>query len=138
VTPDERRQYDRDWWALNGHRHREARRVRRKQDYDRGRRFERRQKLMRGECAGCRLECHQGNLHHFEWDHRDPDQKEFNIADGLKKPLRVIGLELEKCDLLCLFCHRDRTIREKHWANNRETEPEQPWEEMQLFDLEGN
>ena len=131
-------EYQREWYHLNKHRLKHARRDRNKREYERARRFMMRQKLMRGECAGCRLECHQGNLHHFEWDHRDPDNKAFNIADGHRKSLRVLGAEMEKCDLLCLFCHRDRTILEKHWANNRQSEPEQPWEEMQLFDLEDN
>jgi len=131
-------EYQREWYHLNKHRLKHARRARNKRDYERAKRYVVRQKLLRGECAVCRLDCHQGNLHHFEWDHREPEQKGFNIADGMKKPLRTIAIELEKCDLLCLFCHRDRTIHEKHWANNRETEPEQPWEEMQLFDLEDN
>ena len=47
----------------------------------------------------------------MDFDHREPEQKEFNIsyAVRLKSPLRKIQEEIDKCDLVCANCHRIRT-----------------------------
>lgn len=49
----------------------------------------------------------------MEFDHREPVQKEFNIADSIKKSRDSFNRELQKCDLVCSNCHRIRTFTRK-------------------------
>jgi hypothetical protein len=45
----------------------------------------------------------------YDFDHRDPFQKAFQIATNYSKPLGELKLEADKCDLVCSNCHRIRT-----------------------------
>jgi len=65
-------------------------------------------KLRRKECLTCKKEVTEHNTHHFEWNHRDPDEKLYNICKVVNKK-KVYEEEVKKCDLLCLFCHADVT-----------------------------
>jgi hypothetical protein len=67
-------------------------------------------KKERGNCLKCGLIVTDTNYHHFEWDHRDPLKKIKEVSKMLQSPNKKIEEEISKCDLLCLFCHRDRTI----------------------------
>lgn len=44
----------------------------------------------------------------MQFDHVNGD-KEFNIANALRKGLKAILKEIEKCDLVCANCHAERT-----------------------------
>lgn len=48
----------------------------------------------------------------MEFDHRDGEKKCFNIADVMG-PCRVgkkrLLAEMAKCDVVCVYCHRERT-----------------------------
>jgi hypothetical protein len=69
-------------------------------------------------CADC------GQRYPFfamEFDHRDGETKEFNIATAVRT---LIGLnrllrEIEKCDLVCCLCHRFRTARRAGWSQGQ-------------------
>jgi hypothetical protein len=69
-------------------------------------------------CADC------GQQYPFfamEFDHRDGEKKEFNIATAART---LIGLnrllrEIEKCDLVCCLCHRYRTARRAGWSEGQ-------------------
>lgn len=58
--------------------------------------------------------CKESRYWVLDFHHRDPKQKENNIAklinEGSKKRLLF---ELEKCDVLCSNCHRDLHHQEK-------------------------
>jgi hypothetical protein len=46
----------------------------------------------------------------YDFHHRDPFTKVFDIADGLSRAsLKRLQVEVEKCDLICANCHRIRT-----------------------------
>jgi hypothetical protein len=46
----------------------------------------------------------------FDFDHRDPNAKAFNIGHTLdRKLLPELQAEAAKCDLVCANCHRVRT-----------------------------
>jgi hypothetical protein len=47
----------------------------------------------------------------MDFDHRDPATKEFNIsrAVGHGYSLARFVAELDKCDVVCANCHRERT-----------------------------
>ncbi len=54
-----------------------------------------------GECKKC---TYQGHVAAFDFHHRDPAKKEFQIGSWRK--WEVVEKELKKCDLLCARCHR--------------------------------
>jgi hypothetical protein len=64
--------------------------------------------LAGGKCSNCGLEYNGKNAPIFDFHHRDPNTKDFNINDNslnrfsLEKALS----EVKKCDLLCSNCHR--------------------------------
>lgn len=78
-----------------------------------------------GSCSYCA--CDDYRL--IDFDHRDPDEKEFNISEVLhtltrcKTPsmesLRNIFSELNKTRLLCCACHRLRTFYNLQFAERR-------------------
>ena len=57
-------------------------------------------------CADCG-ETHPATLH---FHHRDPREKEFNIADFVRsgKSIEALHREMEKCTVLCANCHAKR------------------------------
>ncbi len=56
-----------------------------------------------GTCQSCGK---QGHPFWFDFHHRNPEEKSFEINEGLSKSLECLREELDKCDLLCVFCHR--------------------------------
>ena len=58
-----------------------------------------------GKCIDCGFE---GPPYVFDFDHRDPSQKEFAISQGIVSYEKLLK-EAEKCDLVCSNCHRHRT-----------------------------
>ena len=47
----------------------------------------------------------------MDFDHRDPSKKLFHVARGraLGKSLLQVKEEINKCDIVCSNCHRERT-----------------------------
>lgn len=45
----------------------------------------------------------------LDFDHRDPSQKRFNIAQAKRMCAATVLAEIEKCDVVCSNCHRERT-----------------------------
>lgn len=66
-----------------------------------------------GSCVDCG---YVGPYFIFEFDHRDPELKEFSISRAAGKPSRTYEECLKeslKCDLVCPNCHRWRTHRQR-------------------------
>jgi len=59
-----------------------------------------------GKCQGCGYDkCVEA----FDFHHRDPEAKEFGISSmGHCRSWDKMKAELDKCDLLCSNCHRER------------------------------
>lgn len=58
-----------------------------------------------GKCISCGYNKCMKALH---FHHRNPNEKEFNISNLLRKNgWEKIQLELDKCDLLCANCHAE-------------------------------
>ena len=60
-----------------------------------------------GKCMSCELKYDGNNACVFQFHHRDPKEKKFNVTTGTinDKNMSVIREEIEKCDLLCGNCH---------------------------------
>jgi hypothetical protein len=55
----------------------------------------------------------------MDFDHRDGEEKAFNIGDAVRG---MVGLErfraeIAKCDLVCSNCHRIRTAKRAGWED---------------------
>ncbi|SRR6266566_4330040 len=66
-----------------------------------------------GACIDC------GSTKNLEYDHRDPSTKLANVSSLLTKSLARLKAEVDKCDLRCLLCHRQKA-RLQRWGR---TEP---------------
>lgn len=66
--------------------------------------------LFGGRCQDCGI---IGPPVIYQFDHRDPATKKFDIASKGRCSWRVLIPELEKCDLVCANCHAIRTARDK-------------------------
>lgn len=95
-------QYKREWNHRN-----------RKQRYELKKRtsYKRRLTLLKqrgGKCVICGLEYNGKNAAVFDFHHREPEKKEFNL--GLNAVVNFswekLLTESEKCDILCANCHR--------------------------------
>lgn len=58
-----------------------------------------------GKCKDCKFAYHPVV---FDFDHRDPKQKEFKISGNYLFRWTELKKELDKCDLRCSNCHRLR------------------------------
>ena len=70
-------------------------------------------KLDRKECLKCKLIVTETNTHHFEWDHLDHMEKDYTVGKMSCMSDDLYYVEIAKCDLLCLFCHADRTKEQR-------------------------
>lgn len=63
-----------------------------------------------GKCARC-----NGVFHYcvYDFHHRDPKNKSFNVKTMTRYKWERVQEELDKCDLLCANCHRmvERELR---------------------------
>jgi hypothetical protein len=108
-----KRQYDRDKWALQ-----KDRRNPRKRETQKSLRDKRRNFIVgilkKSKC----IDCSNQDWRVLEFDHRNPEQKEFNIADSVHLSEEKIQREIDKCDILCANCHRIRTIKQRNYYQN--------------------
>ncbi|MBX7222143.1 MAG: hypothetical protein K1Y36_19480 [Blastocatellia bacterium] len=59
-------------------------------------------------CADCGV---QYPYYVMDFDHRDGDEKLFALNSVDRVTLKAIKLEIEKCDVVCANCHRERTFQ---------------------------
>jgi hypothetical protein len=62
------------------------------------------------------VDCPESDPTCLDFDHRDPAQKKYNIAQLMQASYAMSTLiaEMAKCDVRCSNCHRKRTAREGH------------------------
>jgi len=58
--------------------------------------------LLGGKCINC------GSVENLQFDHKDPKQKEFNISQKWDYKIDYVLKEMEKCQLLCDKCHKEK------------------------------
>lgn len=91
------------------------------------------EKLRRGFCLDCGLVVDQSNWIAFDFDHRDPELKLFNLSEltGIVKQ----RIEASKCDLVCAVCHRIRGHKRNDCSFRRSGKSPQNDLQPTLFDL---
>lgn len=67
-----------------------------------------------GKCERCGYDKCIPNAYAFH--HKNPDEKEFGISDGIPRSFEKSKKEADKCVLLCLICHA-----EIHYADFQKT-----------------
>lgn len=63
-----------------------------------------------GRCLDCGFE---GPAFMYDFDHRDPSTKSFDISSGCSISYDRQYAESLKCDLVCANCHRMRTHKQR-------------------------
>ena len=65
---------------------------------------------------GC-MDCGEKDPIVLEMDHRNRNDKSFNVGDKVKLgfSLERMSEELKKCDVVCANCHRRRTAKQMGW-----------------------
>ena len=58
--------------------------------------------------------CGETRYYLFDFHHRDPKTKDFQISDHSRAPLSQLITEIEKCDTLCANCHREWHFLSSH------------------------
>ena len=81
------------------------------------------EKLLRGECAlhpfynnGERKYVVPGLEYLFDMDHIDRNDKHKTIAKMMKDPEKQFRQEMAKCQMLCVECHRRKTVESRDWV----------------------
>lgn len=69
-------------------------------------------RLERKECSVCKLVVERTNAQMFDWDHRNPSEKQYAISKMNYKEDGLFFEEIAKCDLTCRNCHMMRTMRQ--------------------------
>ena len=66
-------------------------------------------KLAAGACMDCGLVITEHNLYKFDFDHREPKLKRFQLSQPGGYATETVINEIAKCDVVCRNCHSDRT-----------------------------
>ena len=82
------------------------------------------EKLRRGECElhplynnGERKFVVPGLEYLFDMDHVDRTQKHKTIAKMHSDPVERLMAEIAKCQMLCVECHRRKTVESRDWVH---------------------
>lgn len=59
-------------------------------------------KKLGGKCMNC------GSIKYLEFDHINPNEKEFTISNLCSVSIKRLEKELDKCQLLCEKCHKEK------------------------------
>lgn len=72
-------------------------------------------KFKGGKCMDCFIEYNGKNGAIFQFDHREPEHKLFQLGNQFtNRSIKIIYEELEKCDLVCGNCHALRTAKAEY------------------------
>ena len=82
------------------------------------------EKLRRGECElhplynnGERKFVVPGLEYLFDMDHLDRTQKHKTIAKMHGDPVKRLMAEIAKCQMVCVECHRRKTVESRDWVH---------------------
>jgi hypothetical protein len=117
MTKNERRAYDRKWYAKNFDRLRESKNKRIRDAKKRNGLYVF-QYLKNHPC----VDCGESDPIVLEFDHQH--SKERNVSDLLRGSysLKKVILEIDKCEVRCANCHRRKTAKQFNWYQYRNEE----------------
>ena len=72
---------------------------------------------------GCQTCGYNGHPRALQFDHINPAEKLFTIADLLTCSMDKLLTELEKCRVLCANCHSIHSWQEQHWKSKDKENP---------------
>lgn len=61
------------------------------------------------------IKCGEIDIACLHFDHRNPEEKKFNIANLSSLAWETVMNEINKCDILCANCHCKRTAKQFNW-----------------------
>lgn len=63
------------------------------------------------------IDCGESETLYLDFDHREPNKKEFNISNAIGRSMswQRVETEIQKCDIRCVKCHRLRTAQQFGW-----------------------
>lgn len=59
--------------------------------------------------------CGENNPILLEFNHKDIKEKTYTISQMVNRHLSKIKMEIEKCEILCVKCHRLKTAEQFNW-----------------------
>ena len=69
------------------------------------------EKMKRTACLRCHRKVELATCVCFDFDHRDPSSKMFEMGSAISlKSVKILAEEMVKCDLLCCICHYIKSI----------------------------
>jgi hypothetical protein len=77
-----------------------------------GKKRKQERRLAIGKCSDCALACTIENHTAFDFDHRDPHTKKFDVSQ-ISHCALAFETEVAKCDLVCAACHIKRTAAQR-------------------------
>jgi hypothetical protein len=81
------------------------------------------------------VDCGESDIAILEFDHRDPAEKRMSVAAlALNAGWATVSAEIEKCDVRCANCHRQRTARQFAWTKARPLSEPQPLQPVTTAD----
>lgn len=76
-------------------------------------------KLTIGKCLHCDRKVDDKNFMCFDFDHlRDKSYDISSMNTKVGRCLKKIQEEIDKCQLLCCYCHRIKTAKDQNWDND--------------------
>jgi len=99
LNREKRREYEREYRVENKEHMREQRKEKRAHCIE----------YLGGKCVKC------GTTHNLQFDHIKRDTKKYTIAGRVRRNFTILKEELDKCQLLCVDCHKIKTKSE--WAD---------------------
>ena len=60
-----------------------------------------------------------GSDYKLEFDHIDPTTKSFNVGECYSYSWDILKIELDKCQLLCFDCHKEKSNSRHPIVHNR-------------------
>jgi len=115
LNKEKRAEYNRKWEVKNKEKRREQKRKYREEnkenrlEYAKAHRDKRRaycREYLGGKCVVC------GTTHNLQFDHIKREEKKYNITEKLTIKFDNLKEELDKCQLLCVDCHLEKTAKE--------------------------
>jgi hypothetical protein len=83
-------------------------------------RLDRRQKVDTYLAIHPCVDCGESSIELLDFDHRDPAEKRATVNRlTTVAGWRTVRAEIEKCDVRCANCHRQRTARQFDWAKTK-------------------